>query len=662
MSKMLSCLKPSVAQDLTVVELNPERGDATSIHAELFPYLKQYGSTIMAYSTLQKGLRYFMIRDMGYIAYAVRFVGPPFLLMREPLVLGDPVCHPKDRLTLLAAFLRKYSKAIFLQASKDTAQVLQGLEMTVNSMGGETELDLATYQFSGNAKRGLRSAMSAAQKDGVKVEELAKLTPQLIAEMKEVDKAWVDARGEHAGSVWFINRLPVFADEEGVRKLAARDHLGRMLAFVACDPVYEAGQVIGYYANVTRMRPDAHAGTLNLMMSWFIEKLRAEGSLNGPTKKLSEKKSLKKKKAEQAAAAALAAAAGAAAQEQKPPAAKVVKESAGDAATHKRAPAASAKAAAQKYAPADALCILADSVFEDTTPPLELQSGLAADGKVTSTPAHAADKQKQQAKTDQQLRPQQHQQQKGQKADKDQEEPQQQQKAAVRFVSLGLSPFHQLKDGEMNHSKSVAKWLNRAFEHGNPFYPYKTIAASKAKYGAGLHDGVYKDSNVTYRNTYLCHTHGRQAAVTLYDLGAFVGFYYYPIPAMITMLKAKRQQEKERAAASRSSSRQLSALSEFAQSEMSEIDSSMCMASAKSAGALGAQGSRASSAGMDESDDVSSSSSGPAPVKAKLVVPRAKIEGTKELTKCYSPLIAPEVIKADASYSRSAAPQVVEIV
>ena len=42
------------------------------------------------------------------------------------------------------------------QVSKDTAQVLQGLEMTVNSMGGETELDLATYQFSGNAKRGLR--------------------------------------------------------------------------------------------------------------------------------------------------------------------------------------------------------------------------------------------------------------------------------------------------------------------------------------------------------------------------------------------------------------------------------------------------------------------------------------------------------------------------
>jgi hypothetical protein len=112
---MLSCFKPSVAQDLAVVELDPERGNAASIYAELFPYLQQYGSTIMCYSTLQKGLRYFLVRDLGYIAYAVRFVGPPFLLIREPLALGDPVCHPKDRVKLLAAFLRRYPKAIFLQ-------------------------------------------------------------------------------------------------------------------------------------------------------------------------------------------------------------------------------------------------------------------------------------------------------------------------------------------------------------------------------------------------------------------------------------------------------------------------------------------------------------------------------------------------------------------
>jgi hypothetical protein len=272
----------------------------------------------------------------------------------------------------------------------------------------------------------------------------------------------------------------------------------------------------------------------------------------------------------------------------------------------------------------------------------------------------AAEKQKQKGKKDQQ---QQNQQQKEQKqSSKDQQDPPQQQKAVVRFVSLGLSPFHQLKDGEMKHSKSVAKWLNRAFEHGNPFYPFKTIAASKAKYGAGLHDGVYKDTTVTYRTTYLCHTHGPQAAVTLYDLGAFVGFYYYPIPAMLTMLKAKRQHDKERAAMERNGSRQLSAISEYERSEISEVDSSICAADS---GKLGSQAGKPSSQVLDESDDVSSSSSGPAPVKAKLVVPRAKgaPECGKELTsdKCYSHLMEPKVIKA-GSYSTATAPQVVEIV
>ena len=259
--------------------------------------------------------------------------------------------------------------------------------------------------------------------------------------------------------------------------------------------------------------------------------MRAEGALNEPAKKLSEKKSLKKKKGEQAAAAALATAAS-------------------GAAAHKKAAAAGAMAAA----PADGKCVLADTT-EDTTSLLQLQSlGVAATAEAISEPADTADDQKRHSKRDQQLQPQQNQQQKGQEDHmqniKDQEEPQQQQKAAVRFVSLGLSPFHQLKDGEMKHSKSLARWLNRAFEHGTPFYSFKTMAASKAKYGAGLHDGVYKDSSVTYRNTYLCHTHGRKAAVTLYDLGAFVGFYYYPIPALITMLKEKRQQDKARAAMS----------------------------------------------------------------------------------------------------------------
>jgi hypothetical protein len=118
---MLRCLRPvHVAEDLAVVDVACGHGETQSAQAELMPYLKQHGSTIMAYSTLQKGLSYFLIRDVGYIAYGVRHIGPSFLNLKGPVVLGDPVCHPKDRVKLAAAFLQRYPKALFMQVSSNT--------------------------------------------------------------------------------------------------------------------------------------------------------------------------------------------------------------------------------------------------------------------------------------------------------------------------------------------------------------------------------------------------------------------------------------------------------------------------------------------------------------------------------------------------------------
>jgi hypothetical protein len=76
-----------------------------------------------------------------------------------------------------------------------------------------------------------------------------------------------------AGRVWFINRLPVFASERGVRKFTAREAAsGVLLGFIFFDGVYEASKLVGYYANVTRMRPDAHPGVLNLLVSNFMDR------------------------------------------------------------------------------------------------------------------------------------------------------------------------------------------------------------------------------------------------------------------------------------------------------------------------------------------------------------------------------------------------------
>jgi hypothetical protein len=72
--------------------------------------------------------------------------------------------------------------------------------------------------------------------------------------------------------VWFINRRPVFAPEPGVRKLVARDAAGVLRGYIFFDGVFEGGRLVGYYANVTRLAPDAHPGTLNLIIREFLDR------------------------------------------------------------------------------------------------------------------------------------------------------------------------------------------------------------------------------------------------------------------------------------------------------------------------------------------------------------------------------------------------------
>lgn len=167
--------------------------------------------------------------------------------------------------------------------------------------------------ITGYAKRGLRSCIAAAVRDGYTVQEVLSHTADtaagksaaavkaaaadsaagkaaaaaadtaaneqrhpwsaVAAEMQEVDQLWNSVKGrERAARVWFLNRPPVFEPEAGVRKFIARDANDVMQAFIFCDAVYEAGEVVGYYANVTRMRPDAHPGVLNLMIKEIIDK------------------------------------------------------------------------------------------------------------------------------------------------------------------------------------------------------------------------------------------------------------------------------------------------------------------------------------------------------------------------------------------------------
>lgn len=85
--------------------------------------------------------------------------------------------------------------------------------------------------------------------------------------------------------------------------------------------------------------------------------------------------------------------------------------------------------------------------------------------------------------------------------------------SSVRFLSLGLSPYHNMDDSLFPHSAAARKVFEFAFNHGSKVYPFPfdSLAAGKAKYGAG---GC---SSVTYKQVYLAHSY----RTTLGILGGF---------------------------------------------------------------------------------------------------------------------------------------------
>jgi hypothetical protein len=59
----------------------------------------------------------------------------------------------------------------------------------------------------------------------------------------------------------------------------------------------------------------------------------------------------------------------------------------------------------------------------------------------------------------------------------------------VRFISLGLSPLYQMNDDTFTCSNRIRLVFEFSFKQGSGYYPFQPLAAAKAKYGAGLHDG-----------------------------------------------------------------------------------------------------------------------------------------------------------------------------
>jgi lysylphosphatidylglycerol synthetase-like protein (DUF2156 family) len=230
--------------------------------------LRRFGSFTQAYSaTFQPGLVHFGDGD-GFIAY--RMVG------RTAFALADPLVEPARSRDLITKFVTQFGDVCFMQTARPTAEILASLGFTINEMGTEARLDLATHDFAGRKYRAFRLATNRAEAKGYSTKECG--TAEVgETTIKRVSERWRRTKTIKSREIRFINRPIVFADEPDVRKFYTFDEHRQLIGFSFFDPIYEDGLVVGYLMAFRRYIPEADPLINYAMAAHAIKVFRGEG-------------------------------------------------------------------------------------------------------------------------------------------------------------------------------------------------------------------------------------------------------------------------------------------------------------------------------------------------------------------------------------------------
>ncbi len=239
----------------------------------LIPYLEKYGSHCMAYTSLEPSMKYFVMEDIGYIAY-IDFKHWFWSRKERKIVLADPICHPDNYRKILDAFIYKFADVIFVQASRAFALVLDEAGFQTNILGIETEIGVNDFTLAGKQRAKLRQWQNKCKREGVVVVEknIAEIVDH--QSIKQISQNWLKNKGGSEYS--FLVRPLRFAPEKDVRYFWAYQN-EKLIAFATFDPIYKEGKVVSYYHNIDRLTEDAPHGTSATIVLSALEIFKAEG-------------------------------------------------------------------------------------------------------------------------------------------------------------------------------------------------------------------------------------------------------------------------------------------------------------------------------------------------------------------------------------------------
>lgn len=234
--------------------------------------LTRHADNPSAYLALNEGTRYFTTAGIdGLIAY--RLAG-----RRTILQFGGVFAAPADQPALLAAFLAfaqgQKRRAVAVQLLADDARLFAEQGYTVNQFGADYARALPEFNLRGKKHVQLRNKVSRARRAGIVVREVA--DAGLDDQLEEIDREWLRSKGRHVKELQVMVGERGGAAQSGRRLFAAVDEAGVVQAYVSFSPVYGARS--GWLHDLSRRRPTAPPGVLELIVVTAVEAFQAEGA------------------------------------------------------------------------------------------------------------------------------------------------------------------------------------------------------------------------------------------------------------------------------------------------------------------------------------------------------------------------------------------------
>jgi len=239
--------------------------------------LQRHASNPSAFLALNRETSRFEVPGVdGFAAY--RRAGRSCIVQ-----LGGVFAGPQDQGRILDGLVdmagRERSRLVAVQLLGSDAERYAARGFTVNQLGASYGRSLADFNLKGRAHMQLRNKISRARRAGVVVSEVGVDRPasaELDAQLDAIDGRWLAGKGRHVKELAFMvgERTGPLA---GLRRLfVAADADGGLLGYITFSPVY--GPSAGWLHDLSRRRPDATPGTMELVIVTAVVRFRAEGA------------------------------------------------------------------------------------------------------------------------------------------------------------------------------------------------------------------------------------------------------------------------------------------------------------------------------------------------------------------------------------------------